>query len=263
MKGRCLNEKNTAYKNYGGRGVKICDEWLGKEGFDRFEKWSYENGYKPETGLSLDRIDVNGNYEPSNCRYTTVYVQRLNQRPAKRRKAETYEIDGERKTLNQWCKQYGISAVSVSYRMKKLGMDFKTALTTPKTRKGNVFAGEQARERVADLNKCNSYIEANLYLAFIRTTAKYELVPQYRVGNYAADFWVKGTDILVECDGYDVHKTKEQIAYDYERERDLIKEGYRVIRFTGTEINKDPDKCCKNIVEIVETLYEHRQANTG
>lgn len=263
MRDRCFNKNNKQYYNYGGRGITICDDWLGEEGFDRFEKWSYENGYEPESGLSLDRIDVNGNYEPGNCRYTTIFVQAVNKRPSKRRPVKTYCIDGEEKTLKQWCREYNISDVAVKYRMNTLGMSLEEALKTPKTRKGNIYAGKHRKERQAELNKCNSYIEANLYLAFIRNTASYEIIPQYNVGKYRADFWIKNTDFLIECDGHDVHKTKEQIAYDYERERSLMKEGYRVIRFTGSEINKDPDGCCKEIIEILEAHDENRQTNIG
>ena len=74
MKQRCLNPRNSRFKNYGGRGIKICDRWLD---FDNF----YEDmGEKPE-GLSIDRINNNGNYEPGNCRWATPKEQVLNQRP--------------------------------------------------------------------------------------------------------------------------------------------------------------------------------------
>ena len=187
----------------------------------------------------------------------------LNKRKAKRRPVETYDIDGEEKTLNQWCRIYNISAQAVRYRINTLGMDLETALKTPRTRKGNIFAGQQAKERVKDINKCNSYIEANLYLSFIRTTSRYELIPQYQIGHYRVDFIVGGTNILIECDGYDHHKTKDQMAYDCQRERDFVRDGYVVIRFTGTEINTDPDRCCKEIIDIIEALYESRQTNAG
>lgn len=261
MQRRCFNEKSNEYRNYGGRGITVCPDWLGPEGFDRFEKWAYENGYAPETGVSLDRIDVNGNYEPSNCRWANIFVQAVNKRSAIRRPAKTYVIDGEEKTLNQWCKEYSISAVAVQYRMKTLGMSLEDALKTPKTRKGNIYAGEQAKQRVKDLNKCNSYIEANLYLAAARHSISF--IPQYKIGDYHVDFLVDNTNIVVECDGYDHHKTTEQIRSDYRRERFLQKQGYLVVRFSGTEINDNPDECCREILEIIGANEQVRQTNVG
>jgi hypothetical protein len=75
MKQRCENENNTDYKNYGARGITICDEWHDPK---TFCDWALKNGYSDD--LTLDRIDNNGNYEPGNCRWTTMYVQRHNQR---------------------------------------------------------------------------------------------------------------------------------------------------------------------------------------
>ena len=74
MKSRCLNPKVANYKDYGGRGITICDRW--KESFENFLK---DMGTRPD-GSSIDRIDVNGNYEPGNCRWATAKVQRENQR---------------------------------------------------------------------------------------------------------------------------------------------------------------------------------------
>ncbi len=79
MKGRCLNPNNTNYKNYGGRGITICPEWT--ESYIAFRDWALHNGY--QKGLEIDRIDNNGNYEPSNCRWVTNLDNKRKQRRTK------------------------------------------------------------------------------------------------------------------------------------------------------------------------------------
>lgn len=76
MKNRCGNPNDPNYKNYGGRGIRICDEWL--HSTDAFIVWALSNGY--DNTLSIDRIDVNGNYEPSNCRWVDTKIQSNNRR---------------------------------------------------------------------------------------------------------------------------------------------------------------------------------------
>lgn len=73
---RCENKNEDSFKYYGGRGISICREW--RESYQIFETWSISNGYTKD--LTIDRIDVNGNYEPSNCRWTTRFIQSQNQR---------------------------------------------------------------------------------------------------------------------------------------------------------------------------------------
>lgn len=72
---RCTQIKNVAYHNYGGRGIKVCDRWI-----ERFENFFEDMGKKPSPNQSLDRIDVNGNYEPGNCKWSTGFEQSRNQR---------------------------------------------------------------------------------------------------------------------------------------------------------------------------------------
>ena len=74
MKDRCYNPANKRYKNYGGRGILVCDEWLND--FVAFRNWALSHGYADT--LSIDRLDVNGNYEPNNCRWATTKEQNFN-----------------------------------------------------------------------------------------------------------------------------------------------------------------------------------------
>ena len=76
IKHRCNSTKNIGYKNYGGRGIQMCDLWLND--FYEFKKWSMSNGYV--NGLQIDRINNNGNYEPNNCRYVERHVNCANRR---------------------------------------------------------------------------------------------------------------------------------------------------------------------------------------
>lgn len=93
MKSRCSNPKNKSYSNYGGRGIKVCNEWM--ESFDNFMEWALSSGYSES--LTLDRIDVNGNYCPENCRWATVFQQVNN-----KRKTIWVEICGQRRSLKEW-----------------------------------------------------------------------------------------------------------------------------------------------------------------
>lgn len=85
MKTRCLNPNNPSYYNYGGRGIKICDEWLSD--VNNFIEWSFANGYNNK--LTIDRINPNGNYEPGNCRWTTYKIQNINRRPRGKKHVQT------------------------------------------------------------------------------------------------------------------------------------------------------------------------------
>lgn len=110
MKKRCFGEYSKAYKDYGERGITICNEWL--KDFKAFYDWAYANGYKDH--LTIDRIDVNGNYEPSNCRWVDRKTQNSNTR---RNKFITY--NGETKTISDWGKQLKIPINTLSRRLKQ------------------------------------------------------------------------------------------------------------------------------------------------
>ena len=80
MKQRCSNPKNRCYDIYGGRGVKVCEEW--EKSYEIFRDWAIQNGYRND--LSIDRINVNGDYEPANCRWATAKEQAQNRRTTKK-----------------------------------------------------------------------------------------------------------------------------------------------------------------------------------
>lgn len=100
MKRRCYQPQNKRYKRYGGRGIKVCDEWL--ENFQNFFDWSMENGYSDN--LTIDRIDGDLDYSPNNCRWADVYEQANN-----RSNNHYITYNGVTKTLKQWSDYLGIS----------------------------------------------------------------------------------------------------------------------------------------------------------
>lgn len=122
---RCYNKNNKSYGRYGGRGITVCKEW--RDSADAFIQWAYDNGY--EQGLSIDRIDVNGNYCPSNCRWTTMKAQSRN-----RRDTLIYTIDGVSRPLKEWCELYDVPYERTRKRVVNGGWDLDKALTTPSLR---------------------------------------------------------------------------------------------------------------------------------
>lgn len=108
LRSRCANSKDRNYKNYGGRGITVCKEW---DEFENFYKWSIENGFSDN--LSIDRIDNNGNYEPSNCRWATAKVQQNNTRLNRK-----IVINGVTKNFLEWCRFIKISPSTMYYRLK-------------------------------------------------------------------------------------------------------------------------------------------------
>lgn len=115
---RCYDEKSFDYKNYGARGIRVCEEWLGDS--NKFVKWSLDNGYKK--GLTIDRIDNNGNYCPENCRWVDRFVQANN-----KRSNLNIEYNGKVQTLKQWCKELNIPYRQTHKRIYTYHWDIKRA----------------------------------------------------------------------------------------------------------------------------------------
>lgn len=112
MKIRCNNVNAPNYYLYGGRGIKVCDEWMGKDGFVKFYEWALANGY--DDSLTIDRVDVNGNYEPSNCRWVDIKTQCNNTRNSVKL---TY--NGETLTAAQWAERIGRDRHTIYGRLRQ------------------------------------------------------------------------------------------------------------------------------------------------
>ena len=109
MVSRCDNKNDKAFPNYGGRGIEVCDEWCD---YMTFYNWANENGY--EEGLTIDRIDNDGNYQPCNCKWSDRFEQNNNTR---RNKFVT--INGESRTLSQWARETGINRSTLKGRLER------------------------------------------------------------------------------------------------------------------------------------------------
>ena len=137
MKQRCYNPNNPEYKNYGGRGISICPEWLND--VSEFCKWALENGWddmKTRSEQTIDRIDVNGNYSPENCRIIPMSEQYFN-----RTDTHYVTVNGKTRTIKEWSDIYGISMTVINNRLNS-GWSAEDAvlkeIRSMKNRVGNV-----------------------------------------------------------------------------------------------------------------------------
>lgn len=121
MRNRCFNPNNKGFVYYGGRGISVCDEW---NEFLNFKKWAIQNGF--EENLTLDRIDVNGNYEPENCRWISPKEQMRNTRSN-----HLLTYNGDTKTMAEWAEITGIPYSTLKQRINKYNYSVEKALTKP------------------------------------------------------------------------------------------------------------------------------------
>lgn len=118
MRQRCGNPKNTAWPSYGGRGIRVCEQWCSFEAF-------YADMGDPPPGMSLDRIDVNGDYSKDNCRWATGKQQARNKSDNR-----MIEFDGKVQSLGAWAEETGIDYYTLHSRLKR-GWSIEDALTRP------------------------------------------------------------------------------------------------------------------------------------
>lgn len=126
MKERCYTDGCCSYKYYGGRGIKVCDEW---KDFENFRKWAYDNGYDENADrgqCTIDRIDVDGDYCPDNCRWVTVSEQAVN-----KRNNHYITINGVTQTLSHWCRIYDVSMQTVHKRLRRGWSEFDAITIKP------------------------------------------------------------------------------------------------------------------------------------
>lgn len=118
---RCTNPKHPSYSRYGGRGITVCTSWMT---CSDFVTWAVDNGYR--VGLSIERIDNNGNYEPSNCRWASRKDQQRN-----RGVNHVVEYKGETRCLTEWAEILGMEPKTLEYRLTRSGMTVHDAFNLP------------------------------------------------------------------------------------------------------------------------------------
>ena len=118
---RCYNKNRERYPRYGGRGISVCERW------HRFEDFLADMGARPD-GTTLDRIDNDGNYEPSNCRWASPKQQRDNASQLR-----LYSYGGETKCVRDWCRQFGLVYRTAIHRLDR-GIPFEQVITSYKAK---------------------------------------------------------------------------------------------------------------------------------
>lgn len=120
MHSRCENQNHKYYAYYGGRGIRVCDEW---NEYIPFRDWAIEAGYND--GLTIDRIEVNGNYNPENCRWATIREQQNNKRSNR-----LVQFNGASHTISEWSEIVGIKKTTIKERLNA-GWSIEKVLTEP------------------------------------------------------------------------------------------------------------------------------------
>lgn len=130
MRSRCYNQKDKRYKTYGGRGIKVCDEWLGENGFINFANWAMSVGWDESkdgrTEQSIDRIDNDKPYSPDNCKFSTSLEQAQHTT-----RSHLITFNGKTKTLSEWDRECGFPRGTITQRINVCKMSEADAITRP------------------------------------------------------------------------------------------------------------------------------------
>ena len=124
---RCYYSKHPGYENYGGRGIQVCEEW--KNSYAAFRKWAYDNGYEENAEYlecTIDRIDVDGDYCPDDCRWADMKTQSNN-----RRNNLLIEYDGRVRTLTEWAEEFNMNFFTLWSRLYEYDWPPEKAFNTP------------------------------------------------------------------------------------------------------------------------------------
>ena len=140
MRRRCRDPKSKEYKNYGGRGISVCPEW--DNSYEAFKEWALKNGYDSmakRSQCTLDRINVDGDYRPENCRWVDMVLQCNN-----KRNSIFLTYNGTEKTAAEWGKEYGISGRTIMRRIRS-GWSIEKAITQPPRQAKRIQTGNRCR----------------------------------------------------------------------------------------------------------------------
>lgn len=154
IKNRCLNPNHKSYKNYGGRGIKLCEQWLD---FSNFYEWALNNGYKE--GLSIERENVNGDYEPSNCHWATAKEQANNTRAN-----HFIEYNEKIKTIQQWEDETGLP---IGQRLS-YGWTIEQAIETPLNNNFKVYEYNGEKHTIAEWSDITGVKYGTLYNRLVK-----------------------------------------------------------------------------------------------
>lgn len=171
IKRRCYNKNNASYHAYGARGIKMCDRWR-----EDFLNFLADMGERPSDLHSIDRIDVNGDYEPANCRWTTNAEQQNN-----KRSNIIIEHDGRSQTMTAWAREIGINTDTLWRRLNVYGKTVAEALTADSlNKKPDLIHGtRQGYEyHKCRCDECKAF-NAKRHAAYLASkSAKHELRPK-------------------------------------------------------------------------------------